>query len=105
MQYKDYSTLKAASKVSFKEIAAVAEVEAVYNSDGSIKTPGVSSQNAYTVLERKSYNADTGAESTVQDKISLGDLEREKTQLTAEKERIQAKLTEVGKMITDIKKV
>ena len=105
MQYKDYSTLKAASKVSFKEIAAVAEVEAVFNSDGSIKTPGVSSQKAYTVLERKSYNADTGAESTVQDKINLSDLEREKDQLTAEKARIQAKLTEVGKMITDIKKV
>ena len=103
MQYKDYSTLKAASKVSFKEIAAVAEVEAVFNSDGSIKTPGVSSQKAYTVLERKSYNADTGAESTVQDKISLGDLEREESQLTAEKASIQAKLTEVGKMITDIK--
>ena len=105
MHYKDYSTLKAASKLAFKEIAAVAEVKAVYNEDGSIKTPGVSSQKAYTVLERKSYNADTGAESTVQDKISLGDLEREKDQLTAEKARIQAELTEVGKMITDIKKL
>ena len=105
MQYKDYSTLKAASKLSFKEIAAVAEVKAVYNEDGSIKTHGVSSQNAYTVLERKSYDPYTGAESTVQDKLSLADLEREKAQLTAEKERIQAKLTEVGKMITDIKKV
>ena len=105
MQYKDYSTLKAASKVAFKEIAAVAEVEAVFNSDGSIKTPGVSSQNAYTVLERKSYDPYTGAESTVEEKLSLSDLEREKDQLTAEKARIQAKLTEVGKMITDIKKV
>ena len=105
MQYKDYSTLKAASKVSFKEIAAVAEVEAVFNSDGSIKTSGVSSQKAYTVLERKSYNPDTGAESTVEDRLSLSDLEREKDQLTAEKARIQAKLTEVGKMIVDIKKL
>ena len=103
MQYKDYSTLKAASKLAFKEIAAVAEVEAVYNSDGSVKTAGISSQSAYTVLERKSYNADTGAESTVEDRLSLSDLEREKDQLTAEKARIQAKLTEVGKMITDIK--
>ena len=105
MQYKDYSTLKAASKVAFKEIAAVAEVEAVYNSDGSIKTQGVSSQNAYTVLERKSYDSNTGAESTVQDKLNLSDLEREESQLTAEKASIQAKLTEVGKMITDIKKL
>ena len=105
MQYKDYSTLKAASKLAFKEIAAVAEVEAVYNSDGSTKTAGVSSQNAYTVLERKSYNPDTGVESTVQDKLSVGDLEREKAQLTAEKARIQAQLTEVDKMIVDIKKL
>ena len=105
MQYKDYSTLKAASKLSFKKIAAVDAVHAVYNDDGSIKTPAVSAESAYTVLERKSYNPDTGAESTVEDKLSLGDLEREKDQLTAEKARIQAKLTEVGKMITDIKKV
>ena len=105
MQYKDYSTLKAASKLAFKEIAAVAEVKAVYNEDGSVKTQGVSSQKAYTVLERKSYNADTGAESTVEDRLSLSDLEREKDQLTAEKARIQAKLTEVGKMIVDIKKL
>ena len=82
MQYKDYSTLKAASKLAFKEIAAVAEVDAVYNEDGSIKTPGVSSQKAYTVLERKSYNPDTGAETTVKDRLSLSDLEREKDQLT-----------------------
>ena len=105
MQYKDYSTLKAASKVAFKEIAAVAEVEAVFNSDGSVKTPAVHSQNAYTVLERKTYDPNTGAESTVEDRLSLVELEREKVQLTAEKSRIQAKLTEVGKMITDIKKV
>ena len=105
MQYKDWSALKAAGKVAFKKIAAVAEVEAVYNADGSIKTPSVSSQNAYTVLDRKSYDTNTGTESTVEDRLSLSELEREKDQLTAEKARIQAKLTEVGKMITDIKKV
>ena len=105
MQYKDYSTLKAASKVAFKEIAAVAEVEAVFNSDGSVKTPAVHSQNAYTVLERKTYDPNTGAESTVEDRLSLSDLERRKDQLTVDKDRAQTGLTEVGKMITDIKKV
>ena len=99
MQYKDYSTLKAASKVAFKEIAAVAEVKA---SDGHITTQ---SQNAYTVLERKSYNPDTGAESTREEKLSLADLERRKAELTADKDRAQAELTEVGKMIADIKKL
>ena len=105
MQYKAYSTLKAASKLSFKKIAAVDAVDAVYNADGSIKTPAVHSQNAYTVLERKSYDPYTGAESTVEQKLSLSDLEQRKAQLTAEKDRAQAELTEVGKMITDIKKV
>ena len=105
MQYKDYSTLKAASKLSFKKIAAVDAVDAVYNADGSTKTPAVHSQPAYTVLEKKSYNPDTGAESTVQERLSLGDLERRKDQLTAEKDRAQAELTEVGKMIADIKKL
>jgi len=105
MQYKDYSTLKAASKVAFKEIAAVAEVKAVYNEDGSVKTAGVSSQNAYTVLERKTYDSNTGAESTVEEKLSIADLERRKDQLTGDKDRAQAELTEVGKMIADIKKL
>jgi hypothetical protein len=105
MRYKDWSTLKAAGKVSFKEIAAVAEVKEVYNSDGSIKTAGVSSQKAYTVLEKKSYNPDTGAESTVEQRLSQADLEREESQLSSELARVQAELTEVGKMITEIKKV
>ena len=105
MQYKDYSTLKAASKLSFKKIAAVDAVDAVYNADGSIKTPAVHSQNAYTVLERKAYDPNTGAESTVEDRLSLSDLERRKDQLTVDKDRAQTELTEVGKMITDIKKV
>tara|TARA_R110002051_G_scaffold90216_1_gene158872 strand:- start:304 stop:621 length:318 start_codon:yes stop_codon:yes gene_type:complete len=105
MHYKDWSTLKAAGKVSFKEIAAVAGVEAVFNSDGSVKTDSVSSQKAYTVLEKKSYNPDTGAESTVEQKLSLVDLEREESQLSSELARVQAELTEVGKMIVEIKKV
>ena len=105
MQYKDWSTLKAAGKVSFKKIAAVAEVKAVYNSDGSIKTAGVSSQKAYTVLEKKAYNPDTGAESTIEERLSLADLEGKESQLTAELAKVQAELTEVGKMITEIKKV
>ena len=105
MRYKDWSTLKAAGKVSFKEIAAVAGVEAVFNSDGSVKTDSVSSQKAYTVLEKKSYNPDTGAESTVEQRLSLSDLEREESQLSSELARVQAELTEVGKMIVEIKKV
>ena len=57
------------------------------------------------MLEKKSYNPDTGAESTLEEKLSLSDLERRKDQLTADKDRTQAELTEVGKMIADIKKL
>ena len=105
MNWKDYSSLKSGSKVSFvKEKVTTREAVAeVTDDDGNVTTAGVSSQNAYTVLERKSYNPDTGAESTVEDRLSLVDMEQKKAQLTAEKDRAQAELTEVGKMITDIK--
>ena len=105
MHYKDWSTLKAANKVAFKEIAAVVEVEEVRDDDGNITTEHVASQSAYSVLEKKSYNPDTGAESTYEERLSLADLERRKAELTRDKDRAQAELTEVGKMIADIKKL
>jgi len=105
MHYKDWSTLKAAGKVAFKEIAAVVEVVEVRDDDGNVTTAGVSSQRAYTVLEKKVYNLDTGAESTVEERLSQSDLEQEKSQLTSEVARLQAELTEVDKMIVEIKKV
>ena len=105
MNYKDWTTLKTAGKVAFKKVAAVVEVVEVRDDDNNITTAGVSSQKAYTVLEKKTYNPDTGAESTVEERLSLGELERQKAQLTAEKTKITAELTEVGKMITAIKKV
>ena len=94
MHYKDYSTLKADSKVAFKEIAAVAEVR---DSDDNITTP---SQKAYTVLEKKVYDANTGAESTKQEQMTLGDLERVKAGKTAEKAALTIEIAELSKMIT-----
>ena len=105
MRYKDWSTLKAASKVSFKEIAAVAQVDEVRDADDNITTARVESQKAYTVLEKKAYNPDTGAESTVEERLSQADLEGKESQLTSELAKVQAELTEVGKMIVEIKKV
>jgi len=99
MKYKDWTTLKTAGKVAFKKIAAVAEVK---NSDGEITT---SSQPAYTILEKKVYNPDTGAESTVQDRMDLSELEEQKAQKTAEKAKLITEIAELGKMITAIKKV
>ena len=97
MNYKDYSTLKTANKVAFKEIAAVTEVK---NDAGETTT---FSQPSFTVLEKKVYNPNTGAESTIQDKMSLGELEREKTEKIAAKVVLETELTEIDKMITDIK--
>ena len=99
MNYKDWTTLKTANKVAFKKVAAVAEVK---DSGGIITTEGKAS---YIYIEKKAYNVDTGAESTVKESINLGALEQKKVELTAEKAKIQAELTEVGKMITAIKKV
>ena len=100
MNYANWSTLKTASKVAFKKIAAVAEVK---NSDGDVTTDA---EDAYIVLEQKRYDANTGAEMTAkQSEISLSELESKKSRLTQEKAEIQAELAEVGKMITEIKKV
>ena len=99
MDFKDWTTLKTANKVAFKKVAAVAEVK---DSGGIITTEGKAS---YIYIEKKTYNPDTGAESTVEERLSLSELEEQKTQLTAEKADITAELTEVGKMITAIKKV
>ena len=99
MNYKDWTTLKTAGKVAFKKIEAVDEVK---DSDGNTTTH---SQQAYTVLEKKVYDINTGAESTVQEKMFLSELEQAKAEKTAEKEALTTELTELDKMITEIKAV
>ena len=106
MKYANYSTLKGKSKQAFKKIAAVAKVDDTFNEDGSIKKVGTSGQEAFIVLETKQYDTNTGEEMTAStSKISLSDLENDKARYTADKAAAQAQLTEVNKMITDIKKV
>ena len=99
MQYKDWTTLKTANKVAFKRIPEVAEVK---DSEGKITTYY---EKDYTVLERKIYNPDTGAESVAKEKMTLAYLEQEKAKKTAEKAALTTEITEIGKMITQIKKV
>ena len=82
MRYADWSTLKAANKVAFKK------------------------EGNEIFLEQKRYDASTGVERPAKNtKISLEELESKKSRLTEEKAKIQAELTEVSKMITQIKKV
>ena len=98
MNYAKYSDLKGKSKQAFKKIAAVAEVK---NSDDVITTQGVPE---YIVIETKRYDANTGEEQTGSSStISLADLERDKVRYTADKAKAQAQLTQINKMITDIK--
>lgn len=97
--YKNWTTLKAASKVAFKRIAAVDEVK---DSNGVVTTDF---QPSYTILEQKSYNPDTGEEIISNTKVSLLDLEDIKIHKTAEKAKLQTEIAEIGKMITQIKKV
>ena len=84
MRVKDYSTLKSASKVSF--------AKATVNDEEVIQ------------LTEKRFDASTGeALSDVVKEVFLSDYESEETNLNAEKARIEADLTELAKIITDIK--
>jgi len=103
--YENWTTLKTANKVAFKKIAAVDTIPATFNDDGSIKTTEISGTPSYTVLEKKVYNPDTGVESTKDFEMSLSELEREKARKTAEKAALTTEIAEIGKMITQIKKV
>lgn len=84
MRVKDYSTLKSASKVSF--------AKATVNDEEVIQ------------LTEKRFDTSTGeALSDVVREVNLSDYESEETNLNAEKARIEADLTELAKIITDIK--
>ena len=87
MDFKNWTTLKAAGKLAFKKVA---------------KTE---SKEEHIVLEKKAYNHDTGEEYIVNREMSLADLERQKEIKTAQKAALQTEITEIGKMITQIKKV
>ena len=84
MRVKDYSTLKSASKVSFAK-ATVDDEEVIQ-------------------LTEKRFDSSTGeALSDKVREVSLSDYESEQSHLNSEKARIEADLTELAKIITDIK--
>jgi len=84
MRVKNYSTLKAASKVAFAK-ATVDEQEVIQ-------------------LTSKRFNASTGeALSDSVREVRLSEYESEQSQLNSEKARIEADLAELAKIITDIK--
>ena len=80
MRVKDYSILKAASKVAFSK-------------DGDV-----------CKLTEKRFNASTGeALADGVSEVRLSEYESEQSHLNAEKVRIEADLAELAKIITDIK--
>ena len=80
MRAKDYSTLKAASKVAFSK-------------DGDV----------YKLTEKR-FNASTGeALSDSVNEVRVDDYESNKSRLEAEKAKLEVDITELGKIITDIK--
>ena len=80
MRVKNYSTLKAASKVAFSK-------------DGDV----------YKLTEKR-FNASTGeALSDSVNEVRVDDYESNKSRLEAEKAKLEVDITELGKIITDIK--
>ena len=80
MRAKDYSTLKAASKVAFSK-------------DGDV----------YKLTEKR-FNASTGeALSDNVIEVDLNDYESDKVRLEEHKAEIEVDIAELGKIITDIK--
>ena len=84
MRARNYSTLKAASKVAFAK-ATVDEEEVIQ-------------------LTEKRFNASTGeALSDSVRKVELSEYKNEQSYLNSEKANIEADLAELAKIITDIK--
>ena len=80
MRVKNYSALKVASKVAFSK-------------DGDI-----------CKLTEKRFNSSTGealSDSVIE--VLLNDYESEKSRLEAQKAELEVDITELGKIITDIK--
>ena len=84
MRVTNYSTLKSASKVAFAK-ATVDEREVIQ-------------------LTENRFDASTGeALSDSVREVQLGEYEHDKARLEAEKARLEVDITELGKIITDIK--
>ena len=115
MNWKDYSSLKSGSKVSFAKEKqttreAVAKVDEVRDDDGNITTHGVSAQpkeeREFIALVSKSWNSTTGeANADSKREYSLSDLEREKANYDSEMARAKEQSDGLAAAITDFKKV
>lgn len=115
MNWKDYSSLKSGSKVSFAKekqttkeaVDAVAEAR---DDDGNITTHAVSAQakeeREFIALVSKSWNSSTGeANDDNKKEYSLSDLEREKARYDRDIARAKEQSDGLKLVIADFKKV
>ena len=115
MNWSNYSSLKSAGNVSFKEDKvttreAVEAVDEVRDDDGNVTAHAVSAQakeeREFVVLVTKSWNTSTGeANADSKREYSLADLENEKARYDSDIARAKAQSDELAKAITDFKKV
>ena len=109
MNWKDYSSLKSGSKVSFaKEKQTTKEAVAeVTDGNGKVVVKAEAKQEReFIALVSKSWNSATGeANADSKREYSLADLEREKAQYDGEMARAKEQSDGVAKAIADFKKV
>ena len=109
MNWKEYSSLKSGSKVSFaKEKQTTREaVEEVQDSDGKvIQAAQAKEEREFVALVQKSWDSSTGeANADSKREYSLSDLEREKAQYDSDIARAKEQSDELAKAIADFKKL
>ena len=109
MNWKNYSSLKSGSKVSFaKEKVTTREaVVEVTDDDGNVTTPAQpKEEREFVALVQKTWNSSTGeANADSKREYSLSDLEREKARYDADMARAKEQSDELAKAIADFKKV
>jgi len=109
MNWKDYSSLKSGSKVSFaKEKVTTREaVSEVTDDDGNVTTPAqAKEEREFVSLVQKSWNSSTGvANADSKREYSLLDLEREKARYDTDMARAKAQSDGLAAAIADFKKL
>ena len=109
MNWKDYSSLKSGSKVSFaKEKQTTREaVEEVQDSDGKVvQKAEAKEEREFVALVSKSWNSSTGeANADSKREYRLSDLEREKARYDGDMARAKEQSDGLKLAIADFKKV
>ena len=109
MNWKDYSSLKSGSKVSFanEKVTTREAVAEVTDDDGKVVRKAEAKQEReFVALVQKSWDSSTGvANADSKREYSLSDLEREKARFDSEMARAKEQSDGLKAAIVDFKKV